>query len=98
MRFTRKNSTQEIKQETAINSGQMKSLVSDLLVWGSKHSTERRQDEPSRPPTAYNLRKTEDGVSPMDTHTHKTPATQNAAHISGLWKSLFNLGTLKQMV
>lgn len=62
----------------------MKSPVSDLLVWGSKHSTERRQDEPSRPPTAYNLRKREDGVIPLN--------------ISGPWKSLFNLVTLKQMV
>lgn len=27
-----------------------------LLVWGSKHSTERKQLLPSLPPTAYNLR------------------------------------------
>ena len=67
MHFTRRRSRQGIKQEMAINSGQMKSLVSDLLVWGSKHSTERRQDEPSRPPTAYSLRKTEDCVTHPDT-------------------------------
>lgn len=80
MHLARKNSRLEIKQETAINSGQMKSLFSDLLVWGSKHSTERRQDEPSRPPTAYSLRKTEDGVIPYGhthTHTHSWPPEEH---------------------
>lgn len=48
----------------------MKCLFSDLLVWGSKHSTERKQDEPSRPPTAYSLRKTEDVLIPYG-HTNK---------------------------
>lgn len=70
MCLTRRSSREEAKQETAINSAQMKSLLSDLLVWGSKHSTERRQDEPSRPPTAYSLRTAEDGVYPSWTHTH----------------------------
>ena len=30
-----------------------------LLVCGSKHSTDRRHELPSRPPTAYNLQKRE---------------------------------------
>lgn len=46
----------------------------DLLVWGSKHSTDRRQDEPSRPPTAYSLRKTAARVSLSGAHTkHFSP-------------------------
>lgn len=73
-----KRKWQEITQDMAINSWQMKSAVSDLLVWGSKHSTERRQDEPSRPPTAYNLRRTEDAVIPLDMHP------ENNDHISRL--------------
>lgn len=78
----------------------MKSLVSDLLVWGSKHSTERRQDEPSRPPTAYSLRKTEDGAifKKNNNNNNKTPVPQKTTDIAGLSKSLFNLVTLRQMV
>lgn len=87
MCLTRKNSRQERKQETAINSSQMKSPFPDLLVWGSKHSTERRQDEPSRPPTAYSLRKTEDGVipyGPPHTHTHTRARNQQIEELKRL--------------
>lgn len=90
MCLSRKNS----RQETAIHSSQIKPLLSDLLVWGSKHSTERRQDEPSRPPTAYSLRTTEDGVIPYG----HTQAPQHIAHISCHHKSMFNLVMHRQMV